>query len=235
MNLIIEYVSSLAPWVYGLCGLIALYYLFRVRTIRLERRQAIFSLEREQAARVLSGITARVAAIIFIMAATYTVSNVLGRAVEIEKKIGQNERPSVAVDEGSAAAEDVVPTPTLSGVAGEAEGQIDLRTVPVCDNDNAIIQYPGVGQEIAGIEAVIGTAANEDFAEYSIEIAPGTEPAEEDFTLLGIGRNQVRSGQLQQFDASVYITGPYTIRLRVLNNTGTYVGSCQVNVRVVSS
>ena len=237
MNLIIEYVSSLAPWIYGLCGLTALYYLFRVRAIRLERRQAIFNLEREQAARVLAQVTARVAAIIFVMAATYAVSNVLSRAMEIEKSLGQTRSPPGVAAEESAAVTDVVPTPTPTLSAGpeDAAGQVDLRTIPVCDNDNAIIQYPGVGQEIAGLEAVIGTAAHEDFAEYSIEIAPGTAPAEEDFTVLGVRRNQVRSGELQRFDASAYITGPYTIRLRVLDNNGTYVGSCQVNVRVVAN
>ncbi len=235
MNLIIEYVSSLAPWIYGLCGLTALYYLFRVRAIRLERRQAIFSLEREQAARVLARITARVAAIIFVMAATYAVSNVLSRAVEIEKSLGPSESPPGVAAEEAAAATDVVPTPTLSAGPGDAAGQIDLRTIPVCDNDSAIIQYPGVGQEIAGLEIVTGTASHDDFAEYSIEIAPGTAPVEEDFTVLGVRRNQIRSGELQRFDASAYITGPYTIRLRVLDNNGTYVGSCQVNVRVVAN
>ncbi len=234
MHLIIEYVSGLAPWIYGLCGLIALYYLFRVRTIRLERRQAIFSLEREQAARMLARITARVTAIVFVMAATYAVSHVLRRAVEMES-LSQPASPPVAAAAVSAVAENTTPTPTLPAVAGEAAGQIDLRTIPVCDDDSAVIQYPGVGQEIAGLEVVTGTAAHDDFAEYSIAIAPGTAPAEEDFTVLGIRRNQVRSGKLQEFDASAYITGPYTIRLQVLDNNGTYVGSCQVNVRVVAN
>ena len=235
MNLIIEYISSLAPWVYGLCGLIALFYLFRVRAIRLERRQAIFSLEREQAARELAKITYRVAAIIFLMIVTYTVSDVLGRAVEIEQSLGQGSTPQVGGEDQPAPVETPIPSPTPLPVESEVEGQVELRTVPVCDSDSAIIQYPGEGQEIAGEEVVSGTAAYEDFARYEIEIAPGSDPAEDDFTELGVGRNQVRSGELQKYDASAYITGPYTIRLRVLDNTGTYVGACQVNVRVVSS
>ena len=235
MNLIIEYVSSLAPWIYGLCGLIALFYLFRVRAIRLERRQAIFSLEREQAAQVLAKITYRVAAIIFIMVVTYTVSDVLGRAVEIEQSLGQGNRPQVGAEEQPAPSETPTPTPTPLPVANEVEGQVEIRSVPVCDNDSAIIQYPGEGQEIAGEEVVTGTAAHEDFAQYRVEIAPGTEPADDDFTLLGVGRNQVRSGEPQEYDASAYIKGPYILRLQVLDNTGTLVGTCQVNVRVVSS
>ncbi len=234
MNLIIEYVSSLAPWIYGLCGLIALYYLFRVRTLRLERRQAIFSLEREQAARVLALIMARVALIVFIMAATYTVSNVLGRAVEIEQRLSQAGRAPAA--EPAETEDPPPPTPPRPPVAAvDAAGQIDLRSVPICDNDSAAILSPGVGQEIADLVAVTGTATNENFANYRIEIAPGAEPGEEDFTLLGIGRSQVRSGRLQEFDASLYITGLYTIRLQVLDNNGINVGSCQVTVRVVAS
>ncbi len=233
MNLIIEYVSSLAPWIYGLCGLTALYYLFRVRAIRLERRQAIFSLEREQAARMLTKITARVATLVCVMAVTYTVSHVLSRAMEIEQQLGQaGSLPETAAE--PAVTENPAPAPPPV-TAAEAAGQLDLRSVPECDNDSAVILSPGVGQEIADIVAVTGTAADDDFAQYSIEIAPGVEPAAEDFTLLGVGRNQVRSAVLQQFDSSNYITGSYTIRLRVLDNNGTYVGACQVNVRIVAT
>lgn len=235
MNLLIEYVSSLAPWVYGLCGLIALYYLFKVRSIRLDRRQAIFSLEREQAARLLTRVTVRVAAIILIMAGTYTVSDVLGRALEIEQSLGQAGRLEISSVNEETAPQDPVPTATQPAVVGEAGGQIDLRNVPVCDTESATIQAPGVGEEITGNVTVSGTAANDNFSDYSLEIAPGLDPAEEDFTSLGIGRNQVHSGELWKFDASQLIKGPYTIRLRVLDNTGIYVGSCQVTVRVVAS
>lgn len=235
MNLLIEYVSSLAPWVYGLCGLVALYYLFKVKSIRSERRQAIFSLEREQAARVLAKVTARVAAIILIMAGTYTLSNVLGRALEIEQRLGQAGKLEIASEDEEAVVQTPIPTPTQQAVVGESGGQIDLRNVPECDSESAIIQAPGIGQEIVGNVTVTGTAANENFLEYSLEIAPGSDPAEEDFTSLGIRSNQVRSGELLKFDASSLIRGPYNIRLRVLDSNGIYVGSCQVAVRVVSN
>lgn len=228
----IENISTLAPWIYGLCGLAALYFLFRVRTIRNERRQAIFSLEREQAARILTRVSARAAAIVCIMAFTYTISAVLAKAVEEEQQGETAAAPETSVEEP--APTPAPPAPAEPQAAPAAEALVDLRSLPECDAETANIQSPGVGQEIAGTIAITGTATAVDFADYRLEIAPGTDPADQDFTLLRRGLNRVRSGQLHQEDTSNLITGPYTIRLRVLNNTGTFVGECLVNVRVVS-
>ena len=235
MSLIVEYITSFAPWIYGLCGLIALYYLYQVRLIRAERRQAVFALERERAARLLTRLLARVTVLVLAMGLTYLVSDVMARAMVIERTAqpGNNETFGAPSLPGSESAAAVTPLPGLD--ASGAAGDLELRNIPACDGESAAIQSPGVEEEITGTASVMGTAAHEAFAEYRIEMAPGIDPLDEDFTVMGIGRNQVRSGVLWEIDASTLITGPYTLRLRLVDTDGAFAAACQVAIRVVAS
>ncbi len=234
MSLIIEYVASLAPWIYGLCGLIALYYLYRVRAIRMERRQAIFALERERAARAVAHILSRVTGLILLMSAAYFISHVMARAVEMEQDVNGNTVDEVVVPNDSVAILPPTPAAAATDVVA-AEGVLELRSVPTCEDENATILTPGVEQEITDVVAMIGTATHENFSAFYVEIAPGTTPEDNDFTLLGIGRNQVRSGYLLDIDTTPYISGLYSLRMRVIDVNGEYVAACQVTVRIVSS
>lgn len=237
MSLIIDYIASLAPWIYGLCGLIALYYLYKVRTIRMERRQAIFALEKERAARAMAHVLTRVTGLILLMSATYFISEVMTRAMAVNQEAEGNV-PVAEVAPGNAeVAATPTPNPEAEAVEGAAEvaGVPELRSLASCEDENAIILTPGVEQEIADVVAMTGTATHENFAEYTIEIAPGTAPEDNDFTLLGIGRNQVRSGTLLDIDTSPYISGVYSLRMRVMDTNGTFVAACQVVVRIVSN
>ena len=56
MGVVFQVVATYAPYIYLACGLVALYQLYRLWQVRGERRQAVFSLEREKAVRDLSGI-----------------------------------------------------------------------------------------------------------------------------------------------------------------------------------
>lgn len=231
MSLIVEYITSFAPWIYGLCGFIALYNLYQVRMIRAERRQAVFALERERAARLLTRLLARVTVLVLVMGLTYLVSDVMARAMVIERTAQPRNNETFGAQTLPAAA--VTPLPGLD--ASGAAGDLELRNIPVCDGESAAIQSPGVEEEITGTAPVMGTAAHEAFAEYRIEIAPGVDPLDADFTVMGIGRNQVRSGVLWEIDASTLITGPYTLRLRLVDTDGAFAAACQVAIRVVAS
>ncbi len=233
MSLIIDYIASLAPWIYGLCGLSALYYLYRVRTIRMDRRQAIFALERERAARSVSHVLTRVIGLILLMSATYFISNVMARAVEMEAESGEIEVESTNGNMVVTATPTAILQDESEGVVA-VEGVVPLRSLPTCEEENAAILTPSVEQEISDVFSMTGTATHEDFSAYHIEIAPGTEPEDSDFTVLGIGYNQVRSGNLLDIDTAPYISGLYSLRLRVIDINGEYVAACQVVVRVVS-
>ncbi len=82
MGFIIEGVATYAAYIYALCGLVALYHIYKVWLVRGERRQAVFSLEREKAMRELFGIFYVAMLLVGLMGVTYFVSTTLAQAVE---------------------------------------------------------------------------------------------------------------------------------------------------------
>ena len=82
MSLIIQVLATYAPWIYAACGLVALYQIYRILLVRAERRQAVFSLEREKAVRDLYRIFSVALILLLVMGATYFFSTTLSSAVE---------------------------------------------------------------------------------------------------------------------------------------------------------
>lgn len=104
MAFVIQYVADTAPFIYALCGLLALIQLYRTWQTRAERRQAIFSLEREKALNDLYNIFLSAMALLLVMGFTYFVSTTLAKAVEPVVEATINPDP-VAVAP-------LIPTPT---------------------------------------------------------------------------------------------------------------------------
>ena len=236
MSLIVEYIAGLAPWIYALCGLSALVYLYRVRSIRTERLQAIFALERERAARATAGVVTSVVGLLVVMGLTYFISNVdqameeeTGAETPVEARTESGSAPGLGADPG------LNPVDETTGAGQAATPPEDLRNVAYCEDESALLSSPAVDDELAGTVAVQGTAAHDDLASYDIAIAPGSDPAEQDFTSLGGAYNNVRTGLLWEFDASaIGLSGPYTLRLSVLDADDALLATCSVAVRIVN-
>jgi hypothetical protein len=81
MSLLIELVAEFSPYIYAVCGLIALFQLYRTWQVRAERRQAVFVYEREKAVRELYSIFFAAIILLIVMGVTYFVSTTLARAV----------------------------------------------------------------------------------------------------------------------------------------------------------
>jgi hypothetical protein len=81
MGIVIQSVANYAPWIYAICGLVALYQLYRIWAVRAERKQAVFSLEREKAINDTYSILAIALILLMTMGFTYFVSNTLAAAV----------------------------------------------------------------------------------------------------------------------------------------------------------
>ncbi len=84
MVFFIRLIFDYAPWIYFLCSLVALYQIYRVWLVRLERRQAVFALEREKAVRDLYRIFSVVLILLVVMGTTYFSSTVFADALGIE-------------------------------------------------------------------------------------------------------------------------------------------------------
>jgi len=84
MLVLIEILANYAPYIYLICGLVALYQLYRLIQVRADRRQAVFSLERERAIRSLYGIFTVALMLVLVMGVTYFASTTLPRATAAE-------------------------------------------------------------------------------------------------------------------------------------------------------
>jgi hypothetical protein len=81
MGIVIQSVANYAPWIYAICGLVALYQLYKIWAVRAERKQAVFSLEREKAINDTYSILAIALILLMTMGFTYFMSTTLREAV----------------------------------------------------------------------------------------------------------------------------------------------------------
>lgn len=103
MGFLIQFVADTAPFIYALCGFLALFQLYRTWQTRAERRQSIFSLEREKALNDLYGIFVSAMGILVLMGVTYFISTTLSIAVEPIVEEARNPQPADVA---------LIPTPT---------------------------------------------------------------------------------------------------------------------------
>lgn len=81
MASLIALIGQFAPYIYAVCGLVALFQMYRAWQVRQERRQAVFSYEREKAVRELYSIFFTAVILLLAMAGTYFTSTTLKNAV----------------------------------------------------------------------------------------------------------------------------------------------------------
>lgn len=103
MGIVIQHVANYAPWIYAICGLVALYQIYRIWLVRNERKQAVFSLEREKAIHDTYSIFGVALVLLLVMGFTYFVSTTLAAAVQ--PLISEALQPTPSLPFG-------IPTPT---------------------------------------------------------------------------------------------------------------------------
>ncbi|OUC08947.1 hypothetical protein RY27_05955 [Litorilinea aerophila] len=257
MGFIIQYVATYAPWIYAICGLTALYQIYRIWLVRSERRQAVFSLEREKAVRDMYNIFAIALLLLFVMGVTYFTSTTLATAVD--PLVSEALQPTPAfpfVPTPTNTPLPVTPTPTFTPTAAPAvvEGdaavnavetppasQVDPPTptpvptpaiqAPACPDSRSVLLRPGNNEVFSGVINVIGTATHENFQYYKIEFAPGAN-ADANFGYLAGGTTPVTSNVLASIDTASLGNGTWTLRLIVVDQTGNYPPPCQVTINV---
>ncbi len=100
MSQLITLVATFAPYIYALCGLVALFQMYRAWQAREERRQAVFSYEREKAIRELYSIFFTAMTLLVVMGATYFTSTTLAKAVANIVEASTNPRPAPPFESG---------------------------------------------------------------------------------------------------------------------------------------
>jgi hypothetical protein len=261
MGIVIQSVANYAPWIYAICGLVALYQLYRIWAVRAERKQAVFSLEREKAINDTYSILAIALILLVTMGFTYFVSTTLAGALEGVVMEAMNPDPPLPSIDFLVTPTNtplpVTPTPTrtstpLSSVPLTTTGIItegaETRTpvletptptpspapvvvAPICPDQRATLVRPGENEVVSGDYNVIGSATHENFQYYKIEAAPGSN-ASGGWQHVGGGQAPVTSGFLTTVNTRNLTNGAWTLQLVVVDQTGNFIPPCKVTVTV---
>lgn len=251
MAFLIQYVADFASWIYAVCGGVALYQLYKAWHVRIERRQAVFSLEREKAMGDLYKIFLTAVLLLVAMGSTYFVSTTLADAVQaVVAESLDPTSPVLSVPTLTATPLPATPTPTVTPTAPPAAAAVQEAAQPVnpvvlpptatpvpavaqpiCPDSRAVILSPGAGQIVSGSVSIQGTAVHEDFWYYKLEFAPGNG-ANGSFGWFDGGENQVRNGYLGSFNSGAVANGTYTIRVVSVDSSGNFPPPCLVTITV---
>ncbi len=249
MAVVVEFVKDYAPWIYGACALVALWYLRVAWQARRDRRHAMFSLEREAALNRTYGAWSVAFALVIVMGLVYFLSTVVSQAVQ---PLVLGDRTPTPLPVTRVAASPTLPlpetTPTLEPAtpapatpkpkpttrpepttpAPTPKPVEPVVAAPACPDPHAIITSPGINAEVSGMVPVMGTATHDQLKYYKLEFGAGANPAV--WSYFAGGERPVQSGRLGTLNAGALAPGTYSIRIVVVDVTGNYPTPCQTTI-----
>lgn len=263
MVVIFQIIATYAPYIYFVCGLAALYQLYRLWQVRSERRQAIFSLERERAVRDLSGIFTIAMVLLALMGITYFASRTIPQAI-VAAPAAEPTLPAqfalvvtptntplpVTPTDTPTATTTPTPEPPTPDAAAALQTQQALQEAtptpelqapvaqqagapPDCPDPRAVISSPGNGASVSGVFTIVGTARHDQFSYYKVEFAPGAN-ATQGFIYLADGRGEVFGGVLASVNSRGFANGAWTFQLTVVDQTGNFPDPCRVTLTIAN-
>jgi hypothetical protein len=244
MTVVINLIREYAPWMYGACALIALWYLRVAILARAERRYAVFALERETALNRTYGAWTATIALGVAMGLVYLTSTWVSEAVRpIAEEIStptpivvtpSRPTPTLPVPEITPTeAPTPRPRPTLrpQPTVGPTVTSAPLVQSPRCGDPRASISSPGLNAIVSGMVPIFGTATHERLQYYKLEYGAGANPAV--WSYFDGGDRPVQGNRLGTLNAGALAPGAYAIRVIVVDKTGNFVDPpCQTVVVV---
>ena len=247
MEQVLQILADYQWWIYGVLGLLLLFYLRRAFLARRESARSIFKLEQEQARSRYGRSVLMLVLILLVMGAVFSVTYFFLPTYE------QLPEPTPTATTGPLAAPTLTATPAPATITPTATATKVRPTRPVrptetaelvetptpqvrppaCPDPNARITSPGVNQAVRGNVGILGTASHANFDYYKVEVGPGTDPRDWEWNVVGqLHRSPVTGGVLETFNSGAYPPGTYTLRLVVVDVTGNYPSPCRVTVNV---
>jgi hypothetical protein len=256
MAIVVQFVKDYAPWVYGVCALIALWYLRVAFMARRERRFAVFALEKEAALNRTYAAWTVAFILLSVMGVVYVTSTYVSDAVRplVEADNPSTPTPQLVAVQVTATAtlplpppSDVTPTatpgraptakpkatgtpaapPTATPAAAPVAAAVEA---PRCPDGHAMISSPGLNAVVSGMVPIVGTAVNEKFKYYKLEFGAGTNPGV--WSYFAGGEKPVQAGLLGTLNSGALSPGTYSIRVVVVDVTGNYPTPCQTIINI---
>jgi hypothetical protein len=247
MEQVLAILSEYQWLIYLVLGLILVFFLRRALLARRDGARSIFKLEQEQARIKYSWSVTICAVVLLLMAGVFLISNPLLPAPS------STPEPTPTETSGPLVASTLTPTPPPATITPTATATRQRPTRPPqptetpgaeatatpvvrpasCPNPNARITSPGLNQALQGNVPVRGSANIPGFQYYKVEVGPGSNPRDHEWTVVGsLHESPVSGGVLETFNSGAYTAGTYTLRLVVVDQTGNYPEPCRVTVTV---
>src|SRR5512136_742876 len=171
MAIVVDFIKNYAPWIYGACALLALWYLRVAFSARRDRRHAVFTLEREAAMNRTYGAWTVAIALLIVMGVVYILSTVVSDAVApLVQEAKQPSTPQVVVM-GNASPSPTLPVPEVTPTKPPTPKPRPTRRPeptpmpapttagmavepPRCPDARAVITSPGRNAEVSGMVPV---------------------------------------------------------------------------------
>ena len=247
MEQVLAILSDYQWLIYLVLGIILIFFLRRALLARRDGARSIFKLEQEQARARYGRSVAICAIILLVIAGVFIISNpVLPEPSATPEPTPTETTGPLAASTLTPTAEPATITPTATATAqrptrpprptdtpGADATETPVVSPPACPNPNVRITYPGVNQVVQGNVPVRGTANIADFQYYKVEVGPGSNPKDYEWTVVGnLHQSPISGGVLETFNSNAYPGGTYTLRLVVVDQTGNYPEPCRVTVTV---
>lgn len=239
---LLNIIENYTTWIYVGCGLVVLAYLRAYLRARSARANTIFTIERELAAhqegRAMSSIGTVLGLVVIVVALRYYIVPVLQIDALVEPTptvllTVPTREPTITptLEPTPSATPTGRPRATRRPAEATATPTQPPPPPPPCPDPNVRITSPGMGARVNGRVPVRGSALNDRFQFYKVELGVGESP--DAWHSLGpISKSPVNSGVLEEFDSTSVPNGTYWLRLTVVDITGNYPTPCDVRVVV---
>jgi hypothetical protein len=247
MEQVLQIIADYQYWIYGVLGLLLLFYLRRAIVARRENARSIFKLEQEQARGRYGRSVLALVILLLIMGGVFALSNYF------LPTLNQPPDPTPTATSGPLAAPTLTATPPPATITPTITPTQERPTRPVrpsdtpdvvvtetpvvrppaCPDSSARMTSPGINQVVRGNVPVLGTANIPNLQYYKVEVGQGQNPSDHQWNVVGqLHESPVASGRLEMFNSGDYAPGTYTLRLVVVDTTGNYPEPCRVTVVV---
>jgi hypothetical protein len=223
MTAVLSFFIRLAPFIFVLLALGALFGLRRMVKARAERREAAYGLEREIAQRHTNQAISTLVLVGFLGLAEFglvffMVPNIPALSRLATPTINPFLTPtSTFLLTSNESTGTGTPGPTQTAMAtGCIIGQIDITS-------------PKAGDQIQGSITLKGTANVPNFGFYKYEFSP---LGSDSWATILADRKPVQDGNLGNWDTSAIATGDYQLRLVVTDNQGNELPACIIPLRI---
>jgi hypothetical protein len=239
MRTLLLFLSRIEPVVYGLAGIGVFFSIRAIAQARLERRNAVFGLEREAAHNKQSRALTTILALLMVSGSVYIVVNIVTPNALSIAQAPTATPPIVFITQQPTATPARVLFPTITATAGLPPAAGATIPPPVgaavdgCSIQGARITSPVADQTVTGQVVVQGGANLLNFAEYKFEIkGPSTDASW--LVVNTFTAPVIDPGFLGTWDSTSLAPDKYTLRLVVSRIDGTFPTPCEVPIHIVS-